>query len=155
MAPMTKPAQKKIVFGVILFLLLIDLPVIGSWLVYRRIQNRLDLKIQGQFVSRIFVPVFYVRNASFEWNGKVRFEHGDLQVNYRPFSFLSPAGLRIHLSGENLQVRLLGDWAKMEGVENADLEKFDADFSLGRKGLNEIYWVQVESRAFQFHLKKS
>lgn len=147
--------QKIFLSAVVLVLFLAGLPVLGSWSVYKRLESRLDLKIQGRFSPRIFASAFDLNNAQFEWNGKVLFEKGDLKVEYNPFSFFLPQGLRVRLTGKNLQVRLLGDWAKMQGVEKADLQKFEADFSLGRKGLNEIYCVEVQSQVFQFQLKKS
>ena len=147
--------QRKILPCFFLLLVLSGLPVLGSRIVYGVIQHRLKIKMEGRFVPQIAKTSFYLKDAYFQWEDKVRFENGDLRVDYSPVSFLNPNGLRIRLSGKNLQVHLLGDWAKMEGVERATLEKFNADFSLGRKGLNEIYWVQVDSRAFQFQLKKS
>ena len=124
-------------------------------MVFRRLEKKLDIQIQGGFAPVMFAPVFYLKKARFEWNRKVRFENGDLKAEYNPFSFFSPEGMRIRLSGKNLDVRLLGDWAAMQGVEQAHLEKLEADFSLGRKGLNEIYYLQVESNAFRFHIEKS
>ena len=151
----TSKVKKNIFLLILIVFLLAVFPLAGSLAVCKHLEHRLDIKIQGQFAPGLFTPAFYLKNARFEWNGKVRFENGDLKVEYNPFSFLMPEGLRVRLTGKNLQVRLLGDWAKMQGVEKADLEKFEADFSLGRKGLNEIYCVEVESKAFQFHLRKS
>ncbi len=149
------PNSKNNLFPILfLVLFLAALLPAGSWLVFKRLEKRLDVKIQAHFSPAIFSPVFYLKNAHFEWKGKVRFEKGDLKVAYEPFSFFSREGLRIRLSGENLEMRLLGDWAAMQGVEHARVEKFGADFSVGAKGLNEIYYAEAHSSAFQFHIEK-
>ena len=151
-----EPRMKRNFFFIgVMALFLATLPLIASWSVCQRLENRLNIQIEGRFVPVLFAPVFYLKDTQFEWNRKVRFEKGDLKVAYEPLSLLSREGLRVRLSGKDLKIRLLGDWARMQGVENADLEKFRADFSLGRKGLNEIYCVEAESKAFQFHLEKS
>lgn len=147
--------RKKAPVFLLVLILFVALPPAANWAVFKRLEKRLDLRIEGRFAPVPFAPVFYLKNTRFEWKGKVFFENGDLKVDYRPLSFFSSEGMRTRLSGKNLDVRLLGDWAMMQGVEKAHLEKFDADFSLGRKGLNEIYYLQVESDVFQFHIKKS
>lgn len=147
--------QRKIPAVFLIVLLFAGLPPAASWIVFKRLEKRLDLQIKGRFAPVIFAPVFYLKKARFEWNGKVRFENGDLKADYDLFSFFSPQGVRVRLSGKNLDVRLLGDWAMMQGVEQAHLEKFEVDFSLGRKGLNEIYYLQVDSNVFRFHMEKS
>ncbi len=139
----------------IAFIFLAGLPVLTSWGIYKHLENRLEIKIRGQFLPVPFAPVFYLKNAQFQWNGKVHFENGHLKVSYNPFSFLSSRGVRVRLTGGGLQVQLLGDWAKMQGVEKAALERFKAEFSVGANGINEIYCVEVQSPAFQFNLKET
>ncbi len=150
------PNSKNNIFLILLIaLFLAVLPPAGSWMVCKRLEKRLDVKIEGDFVPAMLLPVFYLKNTRFEWKGKVRFEKGDLRVAYEPLSFFSRKGVRIRLSGKDLEMRLLGDWATMQGVEKTHLEKFEADFSVGAKGLNEIYYSEAQSKAFQFHIKKS
>ena len=137
------------------FVLIAAAPIVGACWVHYELQRRLEMKIEGKFIPMPFAPVFYLKDSHFEWNGKVRFESGDLKIQYNPFFLLAGGGIHVRLEGKNLQVRLLGDWAKMQGVEQAAIENLEADFSLGKKGLSEVYFVDVRSRAFQFKLKKS
>ena len=148
-------SQKSGVAVLLFAVMLCSAPIPGAFWVRRQLQHRLDIKIEGNFIPMPFVPVFYLKDAHFEWRGRLRFENGDLKVCYNPFSFFAGRGIRIQLKGKKLDVRLLGDWAKMQGVEQASIEKLEADFSLGKKGLSEIYSVDVQSKAFQFRLKKS
>src|SRR3990167_3298335 len=105
------PNLKNNIFLILLaaVLLPVALPPVGGWMIRERLEKRLDIKIKGNFVPAMFSTVFYLKNARFEWKGKVRFEKGDLRVAYELLSFFSNRGVRIRLSGKDLEMRLLGD----------------------------------------------
>ena len=117
-------------------------------------EERMNLKIHGIFLPVFFLPTFYLQNTSLEWDQHVKVISGTLRVDYDLFSFLPGDGLSVRLSGKKLSVELLGDWAAMEGVRSAQIDRFEAKFKLGKEGIREIDYFTAESPAFQFRLKR-
>lgn len=127
----------------------------SGFLVFHQIQRCLDLKIAGQFVPSFLFPGFYVRDVRFQWEGRVEFLSGDVEVRYDPLSAILGKLLRIRVKSESSSIRLTGDWARMQGVEQARVDRLDAEVGLARKGIREIYGIELESPEFQFHVRKS
>ena len=50
---------------------------------------------------------------------------------------------------------LHGEWAKMQGVENVQIDRLDADVEVASQGLGEIYRVIAQSPSFQFRIEKT
>src|SRR3989344_1159700 len=129
-------------FGFLIIILLICatlLPPVLGWVVWRDLGHRMKMKISGRYTPAFFVPSFEIRNVHFEWDEKVKLLSGNVRVTYDPLSYVFKNAFRLRLSGENLSAKLLGEWAQMEGVQDATLKHFHADFLLGKKGLEEIY----------------
>ena len=130
-------------------------PAVAGFWVRSKIEHCLKTQIAGTYVPRWFRPSFTLRNVRFEWKQKVEFVSGDLRVDYRPWSLISGGPLRVRLSSGKLGVRLKGEWARLEGVEDLSLDRFEADLGFGREGIREIYGVEALSPRFQFHIKNS
>ncbi len=138
--------------GIAIFLL--AWPVVCGYWVKSRIEHRMKMPVRGTYVPVFLVPSFYLKNAEFEMPGKVKLLSGHLKVDYDPFSvFLG--NMRVKLSSDRIQMRLLGAWAELEGVEDASVDHFEAEVGIGPKGLSEIYAVNAKSQSFQFQIKKS
>ncbi|MFA6600413.1 MAG: hypothetical protein WC352_00180 [Candidatus Omnitrophota bacterium] len=129
-------------------------PAAGYW-VFREVERRLDLRMTGDFVPVFFYPGFLVRNARFRWQDRVELLSGTLEVRYAPWSVFAGPLLRICLSSRGASIRLGGEWARMQGVEQAMVDVFEAELGLGPKGIREIYALEVRSPSFQFHVQKS
>ncbi|MBI3312999.1 MAG: hypothetical protein HYZ83_02035 [Candidatus Omnitrophica bacterium] len=146
--------MKVFYFALGVFLLVI-LPVFSGVLIYHKIQQNMKVRIEGNFIPFLVIPGFQVRSAHFVWNGKVELVSGNLNVHYRLSSFLPFSRLRIRVEGKALKVKLLGDWAVSQGIEDIDLDFFYADLGLTKQGMREIYGIEAMSPKFQFRIKKS
>ncbi len=149
---MIKKWFKPIAFVLVLAVLI---PPVVGYGVFRRLQSRLKLKIQGQYAPVLFLPEFKVKNASFRWEDKVELMAGDIRVEYRPLSVFWGDNLCVKVSGAGVKVKLLGSWAAMQGVQDSTVETFEADLGISAKGLKEILGVEIVSPQFQFRIKKS
>lgn len=139
---------------VLLVILMLAPAAVGLW-VYGAIQHRMNLDFKGTFVPTVLQPVFYLRNARFEWQDKVRFVSGTLKVEYDPLSLIRRNPIRLKLQGQNIEIEFLGDWAEIQGVENVTLDEFRVDFGVSPDGIREIYFLDAQSPVFQFHVEKS
>lgn len=148
--------MKKILkLAAIAVVLWVAVAVVSGFVVFHQIQKRLDLQIEAKFVPSFLLPGFDLKNVRFQWEGHVEFLSGDVRVQYDPLSLLFGKQIRIRVRSESSSVRLIGDWARMQGVEKARVDRLDAEVGLGRKGIREIYGVELESPEFQFHVRKS
>lgn len=87
--------------------------------------------------------------------GKVRLISGNLRVDYNPLTMIFTDVVRVRLSSDKIQAKLLGVWAELQGVEDALIDHFVAEVGIGPKGLTEIYGVDIKSQSFQFQIKNS
>ena len=72
---------------------------------------------------------------------KVQLQKGDLLVDYKLIDLLKGWPLRVQFSGQNVGIRLLGEWAEIQGLEDVVLDEFYVDVAVtGRK-----YWSTVKS----------
>ncbi|MBI3306693.1 MAG: hypothetical protein HYZ84_02645 [Candidatus Omnitrophica bacterium] len=146
------PESKTYLF---IFLLIIVIgPVFSSVLAYQKLQKNMKIHIDGNFIPFPLFPGFQVREAYFTWRDKVELISGNLNVRYNLVFFL-PSSFRIRVQGRSLQVKLLGSWAAQEGIQNLNLDFFEADLGLDRSGIREIYGIEAISPQFQFRVKKS
>lgn len=160
MSANAKTSHKKIKRGVWYFAALIlvssvVLPFLAAWKVQASLEKRIEIKMSGQILPVFFTTTFFIRDARFEWRNKVKLISGNLKVTYDPVFFLKRDYLRVRLVGHGLSAKLLGDWAKVQGVEELGLDSLDADLVFDRKGLKEINGIEALSPAFQFRIKKS
>ncbi len=123
--------------------------------VRKAVEQSLEIRLNGTLEPVFLKPAFNLRGAGFTWEGRVRLISGDVSVRYDPFFLLKRGNLRVRISGEALQIRLEGDWAKLQGVTDAQLEHLTADLGLDRSGVREIYAMDVKSSQFQFQIVKS
>lgn len=126
-----------------------------GWGVWHELEKRLDTKISGSYAPAFFLPSFEIRDVRFEWDEKVKLLSGHLKVGYDPLGFLFGQDLRVRLSGRDLKAELLGEWAESQGLRELPLEEFQAEITVGPKGLKEISSLTVESSVFQFHIQKT
>jgi hypothetical protein len=138
-----------------LLIFLAAAPAVGGWVIKKRIERRLDLKMTGDYTPALFRPVFYLHNVTFEWRDRIKFLSGNLEVRYNPVDLFSGSKLRVKLSGKDFDIELLKDWAKVQGVENAAVDVFYADLEFDSRGLREIHAVDVQSKMFQFKIASS
>ncbi len=125
----------------------------GVWVAFA-IQHRLKLNVHGTYLPVPFVPAFYVRGANFSWREKVTLVSGNLKVHYSPIALLA-GRVRTKISGQNLRIRLEGDWARMQQVEDVTLKTFKADLEIGPGGIREIYLLDAYSPEFQFRIHQN
>lgn len=121
----------------------------------KAVERSLEIRLEGTLEPVFLKPAFHLRGAGFTWNGRVRLISGDLSVSYDPFFLLKRGNLRVKISGEALQIRLEGDWARLQGVTDAKLDRLTADLGLDRSGVREIYEIDAKSSQFQFQILKS
>jgi len=142
--------------GVILLILLLLLatPYGFNYWVYHQIQDRLGIEIQGDFRPDIFVPKFEVRDATFDWEDRVMYEKGDIRVSFDWLHLFFKEGIRIRIESQNSQIKLLGEWAKLQGVSEASIDSLIADLVVTSSGLSDIYEVEARSKDFQFSIHK-
>lgn len=126
---------------------------INAW-VYSEVQKRLDIKIGGNYVPAIFLPSFTVKNANFLWKDKVKLVTGDLEASFNIFSVVSDKGVRIKIKSQNCDIKFVGKWANLQGVEDVLLKDFFADIAIDFNGISEIYQISAMSPEFQFSIKK-
>ena len=79
---------------------------------------------------------------------------GELKVRYTLWP-VSPGKIRLTLASSNLQIELLGDWARSQGVSVASLNKFETIFDLGERGIEEVETLEARGPQFQFLIKES
>jgi hypothetical protein len=127
---------------------------LGYW-VARQIQKRLEVHLNGHFYPVPLAPSFFSQHAALDWKNRVTILSGKLKIDYNLFPLITHNSIRIHVRGKNIRAKLSGDWARMEGVENIQVDTFEADLEIGRKGLGEIDEVHAESPSFQFHISKN
>jgi len=146
---------KKIAFVLVMIATLcVTSSLLGVW-ARHKIEKRLKIETAGKFIPTFMATSFYLKDAHFDWDDKVQFLSGDLKVDFDLLSIFKEK-MRVRFSANNIAVKLIGDWAKTQGVGDIFLDHFDADMELGPKGkLSEIYSVNADSRKFQFHIKKS
>ena len=124
-------------------------------LVYHELQSRLKIRMGGSYVPAVFIPSFEVRHGTFVWEDRVQLVDGNFKVTFDPLTLFSRQGIRIILTGTTSRIKLLGGWARQEGIENATVDTLLADITLGRRGLTGINEVDVRSQSFQFSLKNA
>lgn len=146
---------KKIV-SLVLFIIFLSLVSSGvNFGVYKEIQKRLSVQIEGRYIPNFFTPSFELRKGSFIWESKLQLIEGDFKVTFDPISLLTSQGIRIIVTSGGSRVKLLGDWAIQEGIEDAVVDSLVADIVLGRRGLASVNEVEVASKSFQFSLKNA
>lgn len=125
---------------------------VNYW-VYREVQKRLKVRVEGQYVPSFFSASFRLDRATFNWEDKVRLLDGSLEVGFDPASLFSSRGIRIVIKSRNARIKLLGSWAVQEGVEDAMVDTLLADIVLGRRRITGINEIEAKSKSFQFSLK--
>lgn len=154
-----RPSPKKIlrrvawVLAICLILSAISLGL--NILVYHELQARLKIRMGGDYVPAIFIPLFEVRHGTFIWEDRVQLVDGTFKVTFDPLTLFSSRGIRIILTGTTSRIKLLGSWALQEGIEDATVDSLLVDIVLGRHGLTGINEVDVRSQSFQFSLKNA
>lgn len=155
--PRRSASYKKILkylIQTVFFLLIVTLLGIGfNFLVYQDIQKRLGIQLKGQYVPVFLLPKFEFRQGSFIWKNKVQLVQGDFELTFDPLTVLSRGGIRLIVTSQNSELKLLGDWALQGSGEKMTVDTLFADIVLGRRGLTAINQIEVKSKAFQFSLK--
>ena len=145
-----RKVKKYLIF---IFLIFLFQTATAFW-VKNQIQNQMHTEIRAKCIPFFILPSLYLRDLRFKWHDKIEFLSGDLKVDYSLIPFLEPR-LRLKLKGKNLAVRLLGEWARMEGVQSVNLEHLDADLEFRGGVLAEVHSIDARSPSFQFQIKKS
>ncbi len=126
----------------------------AGWMVNQRLMHRLKIEGSAEYRPEWFRPSYELRNAQVVWRERVKILSGSVRVEYDLLSVLGGV-LRVRISGRGVQARLLGEWAKIQGVEETPVESFYAQLGVGREGLRAVEEVDVRSPAFQFRIRKS
>lgn len=126
-----------------------------GFLVIHQIQRRLEIKITGTFWPVPLLPSFFSSNARFEWKNKVTLLSGNVKIDYNVLPWVTKNSIRVKIKGRNIKARLAGDWSKMQGVEEIEVDTFEADVDVARKGLGEIYTVRADSPSFHFGIQRN
>lgn len=141
-----------IAFTILLFTLVP--PIAGFW-VSKELGRRLKLEVTGKYKPVLFSTSFKLQDARIDWKNRVQLKNGNLRIGYSLGTLLRHGRLRIRLQGKQLPIELLGDWAKIQGVNAVTLDSLDADLELDCEGLREIHEIHANSSKFQFHIQKS
>lgn len=136
-------------------LILLSLQWGASIWIQQEIQKRLEIRLTGNFWPLPLLPSVVGDPAGLEWKNRVTILSGKLKIDYNVFPLLFQNSIRIQITGKNLQARLFGDWAKLQGVENIQIDHLDADLEIVKKGLGEVYEVHAESPSFHFVIEKN
>lgn len=139
----------------IVLALFFSVPYVSNLWVGNQLQKELDLEFEGKVKPKMFVAAFDVVDPKITWNERISLSRGKLSVDYQLLDLLTGLPLRLQFSGENVGVKLLGDWAQMQGVEDAVLDKLFVDVAVGRSGLEEVYSVFVKSPKLNFEMKET
>ncbi len=145
----------KIRIIVFLILIILLLPAASGYWIRLELEKRTEMEIGGTYIPRLIFPSFFLRDAHFAWDDKVKLVSGHLKVDYDLFSLLSGRPLRVTLTSSNLTIKLLGEWADMEGISDVQLDRFYADLAFDGDGLREVFQVHAESPTLQFHFGES
>ena len=141
------------VLSAVLFVFLVQL-LSGIWVSYE-LQRRLDLRVKGTFWPIPFLPSFYSHPARLEWKNRITLLSGSVKIDYNLLPLVIKNSIRVKVTGKNIRARLSGEWAKMEGVQDATIDRLDADLEIAPRGVGEIYFVNVQSPSFQFHIQRT
>lgn len=125
---------------------------VNFW-VFKEIQKRLKVHLEGQYVPTVFVPSFRLEKGSFNWEDRVRLVEGSIKVGFDPLTLFSGRGMRIVVKSSGAKIKFLGNWAVQEGIEDATVDTLYADVILGRRGISGINEIEARSPKFQFSLK--
>lgn len=150
----TPRASQVLLVFLILILAALAPPAAGLW-VHHEIQHRMKFRIEGKVVPDFFRSSYSIENARFLWERRVSLRSGRLKVAYDLGTYLRSGILRVRLSSPDLHLELLGSWAKLQGASDVRAAKFEADLGIGREGLEEIFFIEIESPAFQFRIRNS
>lgn len=150
-AAVIKIAACAVAFGIIAAGLSLG---VNYW-VFREVQKRLKVRVEGRYVPSVFLSSFRLEKATFNWEDRVRLVDGSIEVGFDPKTLFSNRGIRIIVKSRNARVKLLGSWAQQEGVEDATVDTLLADIVLGRKRITGINEIVATSKSFQFSLKNA
>ena len=125
---------------------------VNFW-VYKDIQKRLEIKVDGRYIPSLLTPSFRVENGTFNWEDKVRLVDGSIKVRFDLTPLFTKKGIRIIAESPGAKIKFLGNWALQEGIEDATVDTLYADVLLGRRGLAGINTIEANSPSFQFSLK--
>lgn len=134
--------------------LILGLSFGADYIAYNQIQKQLPFKIHGKIAPKWLQSSFIVEDIHFQWQDRVQLMPGDLEITYDPLTVFKEDA-RLKLEGHNLQITLLGDWAKLQDASNIQLKRFFADLGLNREGVTEIYGIEAIGPQFQFVIQPS
>ena len=137
---------------VLLAALLLACPTLLAHLFFWRIEYSLNLKV---LKKPMFIPlpgVIHLKNASLIWPDYFRLDSGSLTVRY-PVTALFQIQYPISLSGENLAVTFSPQLQKTVGQEKVVFDRVDTRLVIRSKRLEDIEYLNAESKTLQFHLK--
>lgn len=144
--------KKKIFFLILVFILLTGL--VPPFVLKHKLEKALGAPIHGLVIPTLVAPLFYVKDVQFVWKDKLECRSGNVWVRYNLVSFFL-GHPRLEVSGKNLNVRLLGQWAKMGSEGEALVDNFDTEFVATGRGLEQVNRLIVSSSKFQFRLEPS
>ncbi|MSR76698.1 MAG: hypothetical protein EXS63_00510 [Candidatus Omnitrophica bacterium] len=146
--------SQKIAEGFLFFILvLISLSLGIKVLVFKDIQTRIGLQMQGALVPSVFQSRFQINQANFIWKDRVKFISGDLDLRYDLAYFLTHGKWHIQIQSDNAVIYLLGDWAKIQGRGNVSLTQLRADLTFDQKKILDIGYLEAHSPTFNFSIK--
>lgn len=138
----------------VIFFLLAALCSLGlNFWVFKEIQKRLEIKIEGHYIPAVFTPSFRIEKGSFNWEDKVSLVEGAMEVHFDLTPLIAGKGIRIVVQSPGAKIKFLGNWALQEGIEDATVDTLYADVILGRRGLSGINLIEAKSPSFQFSLR--
>jgi hypothetical protein len=137
-------------------ILLTGLANVGAGVfVLKRLERKAEAPIQGTFLPDLFRPSFTVKNSKLDWQGRFQILKGTFYVQYDPLFLLPGRKFRTQIQGENLEVRLLGELAKSQGLQEVQIDRVEADLAFVRKGAPEILYFDIDSPQLQIHLSQA
>lgn len=147
--------RKWVICFVVALLSVLLLPMVASYWVRGLLEQSLKTEIHARVLPVPATTQFFLKDASLDWGEKVKLVSGDLKVTYFPLRLLRGEPLVVEIYGENLNVVLLGEWAKEYNVEQVMFRVVDFKFALGEQGFQRIYRFKADSPIIKLSIEES
>jgi len=146
---------RKIGWAVLLVAVVFVLQVALDFWVKMRIDQCLEITVEGRFMPLPFHTAFRISGVRFAWDDKVRILSGNLKVQYPILGVFRAEGIRVKVHGDELEAEFLGDWVNVNQGKTVKFKTIDIDVSLNPQGIQEVYQLSADSPNLKMSLRES
>lgn len=126
-----------------------------GFLALKRLEKKAGSPIRGHFIPHLLSPVFTLKNPDFQWQERFQIHSGTLTVHYDPSFIIPSLKFHVHLRGQDLGGRLLGELAESQGLSEVKLDRVEADLAFSKEENPEIFLLDIRSPVIRFHLSRN